>query len=54
MNQQYRPIRGTLNDELLIDLYEETLFQESMTEKELVEEAFREYFSQKEEYQVYF
>jgi hypothetical protein len=54
MTQEYRSIRATLNDELLIELYEETLFQESMTERELVEEAFREYFSQKEEYQVYF
>jgi len=44
MNQQYRPIRATLNDEILIDLYEETLFDESMTEKELIEEALREYF----------
>lgn len=54
MTQKYRPIRATLNDQLLIDLYEEELFQESMTERELIEKCLREHFSEKEEYEVYF
>jgi len=54
MTQKYKSIRATLSNELLIELYEETLFDESLTERELIENALREYFSQKEEYQVYF
>lgn len=54
MTQKYRPIRATLNDELLIDLLEEECFEKSMTERELIEEALTVYFSQKEEYGVYF
>jgi len=54
MTQKYRSIRATIEGEELIEAYEKYKYDNDLTDRELICMALREYFSQKEEYEVYF
>jgi hypothetical protein len=51
MTERAKPVRATITGELA-EQYEQELFEKNLTERDLIEEALRNYFSEQEKTRV--